>query len=196
MVQELPSEVGGMFSTPAYWRGTVPNVGLQNMIYTIGAGDTPKTFALFNGLIQTPPASVASNFTFGFPGGSPVISANGTTSGILWAINSSANPHNGLAILYAFDATNLAELYDSTQFSSDNPGPAVKFTVPTVANGSVYVGTQTQIAVSVVPRWCEAESDCVSNTNGNRDYHSVRECFGGIWQHCRRPDGREDFDGQ
>ena len=147
MVQELPSEVGGMFSTPAYWRGTVPNVGLQNMIYTIGAGDTPKTFVLFNGLIQTPPASVASNFTFGFPGGSPVISANGTTSGILWAIDSSANPHNGPAILYAFDATNLAELYDSTQFSSDNPGQAVKFTVPTVANGSVYVGTQTQMAV-------------------------------------------------
>ena len=37
MVQELTSEVGGMFSTPAYWQGTMPNVGLQNMIYTIGA---------------------------------------------------------------------------------------------------------------------------------------------------------------
>jgi len=36
MVQELSSEVGGMFSTPAYWQGTVPGVGLQNMIYTVG----------------------------------------------------------------------------------------------------------------------------------------------------------------
>jgi trimeric autotransporter adhesin len=40
-----------------------------------------------------------------------------------------------------------SEFYDSNQFSSDNPGPAVKFSVPTIANGSVYVGTQTQLAV-------------------------------------------------
>ena len=60
MVQELPSEVGGMFSTPAYWQGTVPNVGLQNMIYTIGVNDPPKMFVLANGMIQTPPASSAS----------------------------------------------------------------------------------------------------------------------------------------
>ncbi len=89
MVQELPSAVGGMFSTPAYWQGTVPNVGLQNMVYTIGVNDQPKIFVLSNGLLQTPPASTAVN-TFGFPGASPVISANGTTGGILWAIDSSA----------------------------------------------------------------------------------------------------------
>ncbi len=149
MVQELTSEVGGMFSTPAYWQGMVPNVGQQNMIYTIGVGDVPKMFVISNGLIQTPPASIAAaNFTFAHPGASPVISANGTTGGILWAINSSQWNVSGPAILYAFDATNLnKELYDSNQFSSDNPGPAVKFTVPTVANGSVYVGTQTQLAV-------------------------------------------------
>ena len=149
MVQELPNEVGGMFATPAYWQGTVPNVGLQNMIYTIGVNDPPKMFVLANGMIQTPPASSgSSSFGFGFPGASPVISANGTTGGILWAINSSAYQSNGPAILYAFDATNLqTELYDSTQNSADNPGPAVKFTVPTVANGSVYMGTETQLAV-------------------------------------------------
>ena len=66
----------------------------------------------------------------------------------LWAIDSSAWSSGGTAILHAFDATNLnTELYDSNQFSADNPGPAVKFTVPTVANGSVYMGTQTQLAV-------------------------------------------------
>ncbi len=145
-VQALPSAVGGMFSTPAYWQGIVPNVGLQNMVYTVGEGDKPKMFALSNGLIQTPPASTAVH-TFPFPGASPVISANGTTGGIMWAIDSSAWSSGGTAILYAFDATNLHnELYDSDQFSADNPGPAVKFTVPTVANGSVYMGTQTQLA--------------------------------------------------
>jgi Abnormal spindle-like microcephaly-assoc'd, ASPM-SPD-2-Hydin len=147
MVQELDGAVGGMFSTPAYWQGTVPSVGLQNMIYTIGVNDVPKIFVLSNGLIQTPPASTAVNL-FPFPGASPVISANGTTGGIMWAIDSSAWKSAGPAVLHAFDATNLAsELYKSSQFASDNPGPAVKFTVPTVANGSVYMGTQTQLAV-------------------------------------------------
>jgi hypothetical protein len=147
MVQKLPGAVGGMFSTPAYWQGTVPNVGLQNMVYTIGVDDQPKMFVISNGLLQTPPASTAVN-TFGFPGATPAISANGATGGILWAIDSSAWKEGGPAALHAFDATNLLnELYHSNQFSADNPGPAVKFTVPTVANGSVYVGTQTQLAV-------------------------------------------------
>ena len=42
MVQELDSAVGPMFGTPAYWQGTVPNVGLQNMIYTVASFDVPK----------------------------------------------------------------------------------------------------------------------------------------------------------
>ncbi len=146
MVQELPGAVGGMWSTPAYWQGTVPSVGLQNMIYTVGVTDKPKMFVISNGLIQTPP-TVATPFQIGYPGASPVVSANGTTGGILWFIDSSAWSSGGTAILYALDATNLTLLYNSNQFSSDNPGPAVKFTVPTVANGSVYMGTQTQLAV-------------------------------------------------
>jgi len=148
IVQELPGEVGGMYGTHAYWQGTVPSVGLQNMIYTAGVSDQPKMFVVSGGLIQTPPASTAINVTLGFPGASPVISANGTTGGILWVIDSTSWSIAGPAILFAFDATNLStELYNSTQFSSDDPGPAVKFTVPTVANGSVYIGTQTQLAV-------------------------------------------------
>jgi hypothetical protein len=147
MVQELDGAVGGMFSTPAYWAGTVPKAGLRNMIYTIGVNDRPKMFVISNGLIKTSPASIAI-FAFGYPGASPVISANGTTGGILWAINSSAWSSGGPAILYAFNASNLnQELYESNQFSADDPGPAVKFTVPTVANGSVYMGTQTELAV-------------------------------------------------
>ena len=62
MVQELTDEVGGMFSTPAYWQGNVPGVGLQNMIYTVGVTDTPKVFVISNGLIQTPPMSAGRAF--------------------------------------------------------------------------------------------------------------------------------------
>jgi hypothetical protein len=147
MVQQLNNQIGGMFSTPAYWQGTVKKAGVRNMIYTIGVNDQPKMFVLSNGMIKTPWAS-AANHTFAFPGASPVISANGTTGGIMWAIDSSAWKTAGPAILYAFDAANLNnELYNSNQFNSDYPGPAVKFTNPTVANGSVYMGTQTQLAV-------------------------------------------------
>jgi hypothetical protein len=149
MVQEVSGQITGMFGTPAYWQGNVPNVGLRNMIYTISVGDRPKVFVLSNGMIQTPPVSVSSaNYFFGFPGASPVISANGTSGGIMWAINSQSWMAGGPAILYAFDATNLfSDLYDSNQFSADNAGPAVKFAVPTVANGAVYVGTQNQLDV-------------------------------------------------
>ncbi len=148
MVQELPTAVGGVFGTPAYWQGTIPGVGLQNMIYTIGSGDQPKMFVISNGLIQTPPTAASGNYSFGYPSGSPVISANGATGGIMWALETSKWNTGGPSTLYAFDATNLGtKLYDSNQFSADHPGLAVKFTIPTVANGSVYVGTQTQLAV-------------------------------------------------
>lgn len=149
VVQELSGQISGMFSTPAYWQGNVPGVGLQSMIYTIGVGEEPRAWALSNGLIQTPAASTAlTAFIFGYPGASPVISANGTTEGIMWAINNGGWQSGRPAVLYAFDAANLKNfLYKSNQFLADNPGPAVKFTIPTVANGSVYVGTQTNLAV-------------------------------------------------
>lgn len=46
--------------------------------------------------------------------------------------------------LYAFDAVNMTKLYSSNDCTSnlDQINPATKFSVPTVANGNVYVATQ------------------------------------------------------
>lgn len=133
------------FSTPAYFNG---------MLYYIGNGGTPQAYAFTNGWLATNPFTVNTNI-FGYPGASPSISANGTSNAILWAIQRSGN-----AILHAYNATNLAdELYNSQQTPCDQLGTAVKFSVPTVANGKVYVGTAAALSVFgmgiVSPRNCE-----------------------------------------
>jgi hypothetical protein len=133
-----------LWAAPAYWNNTV---------YFWGRNDVLKAYTLTNGLLGQSPSS-SSTITFGFPGATPSISANGNTNGIVWAIETDdygppAESVAGPAILRAFDATNVAnELYQSAQMGSrDQAGNAVKFTVPTIANGKVYVGTQTEVDV-------------------------------------------------
>ncbi len=88
---------------------------------------------------------------FGFPGSTPSVSSRGTANGIVWALDNGAYctsppPEStgcGPTVLHAYDATNIAtELWNSTQGTGNAAGNAVKFTVPTVANGKVYVGTR------------------------------------------------------
>src|ERR1700730_15709493 len=134
-----------LFSTPAYWNNTV---------YFWGTSDVLKAYTLSNGMLGKTPSS-SSTTSFGFPGATPAISANGNTNGIVWAIDATTQPSapgtgGGPAVLHAFDGTNVArELWSSAQAPNnrDTAGKSVKFTVPTIANGKVYIGTETELDV-------------------------------------------------
>ena len=153
IVQEFPIDQYGnqLYSSAAYWNGTVYIVVFDAPLMALSLDS--------NDQINTTPTSTTAK-TFGFPGVTPSISANGTTNGILWAIDSSqygipAQLTAGPAVLHACDATNLAnELWNSSQAENnrDTAGNAVKFAVPTIANGKVYVGVtpQTRNRASVI----------------------------------------------
>ena len=110
--------------------------------------DSLKAFSYANGVLSSSPTST-SNESAGFFSPSPAVSANGTTNGIVWSMLTDNYGSNGTAILYAHDASNVANLlYSSaTNATRDNPGNSVKFTVPTVVNGKVYVGSESQLSV-------------------------------------------------
>jgi hypothetical protein len=93
-------------------------------------------------------ANYQTTVSFQYPGTSPSISAHGAKNAIVWTLDVGGFNTLSPTILYAFDS-NLNELYDSTQASAnrDQAGGAVKFTVPTIANGRVYVGTESELDV-------------------------------------------------
>jgi len=127
-------------STPAYF---------NNKVYTVAATDSLKAYSLspIDGLLSLPP--VESPNTFRWPGATPAISANGSNDGIVWALETGGS--GAPAVLRAYSAADVStELYSSNgnqNSARDDPGPAVKYTVPTIANGKVYVGTQGQLSV-------------------------------------------------
>ena len=124
---------GGVWSKPSYFHGTV---------YYGAVGDSIKAFPITGGKLATSPSSQSAH-TFGYPGATPSISANGATNGIVWVVE-----NGGTGVLHAYDATNLAiELYNSNQAAiSRDQFSGNKFITPVVANGKVYVGTQNSVA--------------------------------------------------
>ena len=130
---------GGIFGQPACWNGS---------IYVVEISDFLKQYQISNGAISTPPKSNSSNAFSSKGGATPAISAGGTSNGIVWVLDTSGFQSNAPAILDAYDATNLSSrLYSSPSSGSGAAGTAVKFTVPTVANGKVYVGGQSTFTV-------------------------------------------------
>jgi hypothetical protein len=126
---------GGVWSTPAYFNGTV----------YYGPRDGKLLAFALSGARLAASASSSSSAVFPYPGTAPAVSANGSSNGIVWAHQNSSP-----AVLYAFDAGNLGhELYDSSQAANgrDQFGAGNKFITPTIADGKVLVGTQTGVAV-------------------------------------------------
>ena len=133
--QELAGALpGGVFAMPAYF---------SNTIYYGSVGSPIQAFAITNAKLSTTAAAQTAN-SFGYPGTTPSVSANGASNGVVWAVENS-NP----AVLHAYNAANLSELYNSNQASNDRDqfGPGNKFITPAIVNGKVFVGTQTGVAV-------------------------------------------------
>jgi hypothetical protein len=131
----------GIFGTGAFWNGH---------LYLAGSGGSLQSLSLnaATAMLSASPSSV-SNALFPFPGTTPSVSSRpDSTNGIVWALDNGNyctpfSPACGPAVLRAYDAGNLAiELWNSTQRIGNAAGNAVKFAVPTVANGRVYVGSR------------------------------------------------------
>jgi hypothetical protein len=127
-----------IFDAPAFAFGQV---------YISGVGARLKAWQILNGRMSAGPVARSAN-GFLYPGTSPAISSNGSVHRIVWALDVSGYGSGKPAVLHAY-SYNLTGLYNSAAASGsrDTAGPAVKFTVPTVANGKVYVGTQTELDV-------------------------------------------------
>lgn len=124
---EFPEIYGG----PSYW---------NQLIYFGMAGSPIEAFSLTNGVLSTSPvAQTATNYNLSSLFS---ISANGTQSGIVWGLEQKYKGSTGIAsILVAFNASNLDFLY------SGELSPSTHLAFPMVANGKVYVGTQTNLTV-------------------------------------------------
>ena len=132
----------GNYSAPVYLNGSV---------YFAPVNSQVMQFSLTNGLLSTSPASVSAETyngktsTFSARGGEIAASANGNSNGILWGLQSNGDSLPGT--LHAYDPSNLAhEYYTSDQAGTrDQLDPWLKFTIPLVANGRVYVVSAGQL---------------------------------------------------
>jgi hypothetical protein len=127
---------GGIFSTPAVW---------QDKVYVSAVNDSLKCYRVNAGHLTL---VSDTGQALGYPGSTPVVSATGNSNGIVWTLQVDQQSSDA-AVLHAYDATDLSrELYNSLQAGDrDQAGASVKFTVPVVANGKVYVGGGDQLTV-------------------------------------------------
>ncbi len=142
VLQRFQATTTSFYTSPVLWNGPQ---GI--MLYYWEINDVLKQLH-FNGTTfdVTP---VAKNAIFlSDPGGALSISANGAAPGsaILWGSipTSSADHTIATGVLYAYNAADVSQkLWDSTLNPNDAVGNHVKYNAPTVANGKVYLGTDS-----------------------------------------------------
>jgi hypothetical protein len=136
----------GNYSAPVYYNGSV---------YFGPVADAIQAFSLINGRLSTSATSRSSHL-YSYPGAALSISANGSSNGILWAVQRNGDCHFDVScassqpgMLTAYDAGNLG----NTLFTTNQAGTrdtldfAVKFSVPLVVNGKVFVGSMSKLTV-------------------------------------------------
>lgn len=130
---------GLIFGEGAFWNGRY---------YVTGAGEPLKAYRLDPATGRMRFEAAASRpSAFGYPGATPAVSSSGDSNGIVWVLDNRryCTPGSqgcGPTVLRAYDARSLRELWQSPLSGPDAAGNAVKFTVPTIANGRVYIGTR------------------------------------------------------
>lgn len=143
------TQYNNIFDTPVYWNGSLYFHCNDDVLRAFGWNASAS-----GGQHLSTSSTSAASAVFGMHGATPSLSANGTNNGIVWDIDNSAyvgtNPvASGPAVLHAYNATNIStELYNSAQAGSrDQAGLALKFTVPTIANGRVFVPTANELDI-------------------------------------------------
>jgi hypothetical protein len=135
VVQSFTGAIGSCFNTPVY---------ANDRVFFASSNDKMKAFSLTSGTLSTNPVSTGTR-TFGFPGATGSVSANGTNNAILWALQRSTP-----AVLVAYNPADLStELYASDQaaLGRDQLATGIKFAVCTVANGKAFTGGSNSVAV-------------------------------------------------
>jgi hypothetical protein len=136
-VQTIPLK-GGIFGSMTYW---------NHFLYVLSDDDVLRAFEVENGKLSL---KSASGNSLPAVSDTPTVAANGSRDGVVWVLRSKVwNAPNRPAVLYAYDATDVAhELYNSEQNSArDRAGLALRFNIPTVVNGHVYVGAKREVDV-------------------------------------------------
>jgi hypothetical protein len=130
----------GIYSAPSYW---------NQHVFFLWSDDVLKDFRLDHGQLSTAPVARGTT-RFTDPGATPTVSANGNFDGIVWLLRSKGwSAPDRPAVLYAIDAANVSrELYNSEQNAGrDRAGLCLRFSIPMVAGGKVYVGAKGELDV-------------------------------------------------
>jgi hypothetical protein len=133
--QELSGALpGGMWNSPVYFNGE---------LFFGPVGSPILAFQFSDAKLGTTPVAQSAH-SFAFPGATLLMSSDGTANAILWAVENTSP-----AVLHAYSAGNLTELYNTTQAANDrdNFGNGNKYAPPTVANGKIYVPTTNGVGV-------------------------------------------------